>query len=309
MLSASARVQERLKEIRGDAPRRSKNVRALAGFAEHSDCNLATLAFASDVDLDRLLLKTQFQAPFGQSPFAFRRGRTFEEILRSKNYAAAIDLFRKELGFPIGDVRIANLRDSFPKNKAGMLLRAQETRRHLERILRADPKAANLIDGAVLPATIGGVRAFFEADALAARSAGKLHVAEVKSFPKVDDRIDRDKLASALDQVAVYVLLVQEIVLQLGGDPNQFVSDLALLITPKNVGMMPTLSRKPIGDRIARVKKLLSAVPPVSDVAAAAPPAFRSGRSPMWRHPKRKDSPHFTSSRTRWAPPTRKAAW
>ncbi|MCI0638673.1 MAG: hypothetical protein L0Y70_06335 [Gemmataceae bacterium] len=48
-------------------------------------------------------------------------------------------------------------------------------------------------------------------------------------------------------------------------------SDLALLITPKNVGMTPTLSQKRIGDRIARVKKLLGAVPPVADVAADAP--------------------------------------
>lgn len=207
--TVSAHVQRHLEEIRGDAPRRSKNVRALAAYADHSDCNLATLAFASDVDLDRLLLKTQFEAPFGQSPFAFRRGLTFEQILRNRNYAAVIDILRKEMGFPVADVKIVNLRDGYPKTSVGMLLRAQETRGQLERILKADPAAANLIDGAVLQASVGGVRAFFEADALAARSAAQLHVAEVKSFPKVDDRIDRDKLASALDQVAVYILLVQ----------------------------------------------------------------------------------------------------
>jgi hypothetical protein len=275
--STSAHVLRRLEEIRGDAPRRSKNVRALAAYADHSDCNLATLAFASDVDLDRLLLKTQFEAPFGPSPFAFRRGLAFEQILRNKNYAAVIDILRKEMSFPVADVRIVNLRDGYPKTSVGILIRAQETRSQLERILKADPDAANLIDGAVLQASVGGVQAFFEADALAARSAAQLHVAEVKSFPKVDDRIDRDKLASALDQVAVYILLLQETVLQLGGDPDRFVSDLALLITPKNVGMTPTLSQKRIGDRIARIKKLLEAVPPVADVAAGAPAGISFG--------------------------------
>jgi hypothetical protein len=273
----SAHVERRLQEIRGDAASCSRDVRALAAYADHGDCNLATLAFASDVNLDKLLLKTQFEAPFGQSPFAIRRGLAFEQILRNKNYAAVIDLLRNEMGFPLADVKIANLRDVYPKTKIGMRLRAQETRRQLERILTGDPTAANLIDGAVLEARVGGVSAFFEADALAARSSAQMHVAEVKSFPKVDDRIDRDKLGSALDQVAVYISLVQETVMQLGGDPDRFVSDVALLITPKNVRMTPTLSRKRIGDRIARVKKLLAAVPPVADVAAAAPAGISFG--------------------------------
>jgi hypothetical protein len=273
----SARVERRLEVIRGGAPRRSPTVRALAGFADHTDCNLASLAFTAGVDLDHLLDKTRLEAPFGQSPFAFRRGLAFEQLLRDKNYAAVIHLLRTEMLFPLSDVRIVNLREGYPKNTAGMRMRESETRAQLERILRHHPEAPNLIDGAVLQTSIGGLPAFFEADALAARSAEQLHVAEVKSFPCVDDRIDRDKLAAALDQVAVYLVLVRDALRLLGGDPDRLVSDLALLITPKNVGLSPTLSKKPIGPRIHRIQKLLGAVPRVADVAEATPPGLSFG--------------------------------
>jgi hypothetical protein len=273
----SIRLERRLEEIRAGAPRRSPTVRALAAYADHTDCNLATLAFAACVDLDHVLAETRLEPPFGQSPFAFRRGLIFEQILRDKNYAALINLLRTEMGFPLTDVRIVNLRDGYPRTKAGMFLRAQETRAQLKRIIKGHPAAPNLIDGAVLRTSIGGRMAFFEADALATRSAGQLHGAEVKSFPKVDDRIDSDKLAAALDQDAVYVLLVREEILRLGGDPNQLLSDLALLITPKNVNMTPTLSKKWIGSRIARVEKLLAAVPHVAEVAAATPVGLSFG--------------------------------
>src|SRR5205085_11231243 len=60
--------------------------------------------------------------------------------------------------------------------------------RHLIRtMLENDPHAPNLIDGAVFTASIGGVTAYFEADAVAARSSGPIHVGEVKSFPVVDE--------------------------------------------------------------------------------------------------------------------------
>src|SRR5207249_2710689 len=67
-------VEQRLAAIRGVAPRRSPNVRVLAGYAQHTNCNLATLGFAAGVNFDRLLVKTRFQMPFGQSPFAIGRG-------------------------------------------------------------------------------------------------------------------------------------------------------------------------------------------------------------------------------------------
>jgi hypothetical protein len=60
-------------------------------------------------------------------------------------------------------------------------------------MLRDDPAAYNLIDGGVLTTSVGGVRAYFEADALAAGAHGPVRIGEVKSFPVVDDRGDPEK--------------------------------------------------------------------------------------------------------------------
>jgi hypothetical protein len=45
-----------------------------------------------------------YQAPFGQSPFAFSRGTNFERMVRANNYAATLDLLRTKMGFAVTDV-------------------------------------------------------------------------------------------------------------------------------------------------------------------------------------------------------------
>ena len=264
-------------KICGGASRRSATVRVLATYSQHTDCNLATLGFSAGVDFDRLLTGTRLQAPFGQSPFAFRRGFAFEKFLRADNYAATAEVLREEMRYPSSGIRVVNLREPYPATAASMPLRARDTREILERIIRGDRSAPDLVDGAVLSATIGGRSAFFEADALAARAGVQMRVAEVKSFPKVDGRVDPEKLGAALDQVAIYILLTREEVLHLGGVPDRLVSDLALLITPLNVGMVPTLSIQRVANRIARIEKLLRSVPRVEDVAAAVPAGLSFG--------------------------------
>jgi hypothetical protein len=152
-----------------------------------------------------------------------------------------------------------------------MLLRADETRHLIGRILRGERDAPNLIDGAVLTATIGGARAYFEADALAARFDGPIYAGEVKSFPVVDGRPEPDKLGPALDQVAVYILLTQGVVASLGGDPDQAVSTNAMLIAPRNVSLTPTLEVQDVAARVRRVDMLLRRPLPVVEMAGALP--------------------------------------
>jgi hypothetical protein len=276
-MSTTITLEQRLNEIRGGAAERSPNVRVLAAYAQNTDCALAGLAFAARVNLDRLLRGTRFQAPFGQSPFAFQRGHAFEERLRANGYEATLDLLRAELKDPLAPPLTENLRGKHPATRAGMLLRQRDTRALLELILKGDPAAPHLIDGAGLRGSVGGLDAFFEADALAARAGGQIRVAEVKSFPKVDERVDADKLGAALDQVAIYILLTREEVARLGADPLRWVSDVALLITPRNVGMQPTLSVKEVAPRVARAEKLLAGVPRVKDVIASIPSGLSFG--------------------------------
>jgi hypothetical protein len=276
-MTTAARLERRLEEIRGGAPRRSPTVRALASYAQHTDCKLAALGFAAGVNFDRLLAGTRFQAPFGQSPFAIGRGLAFEKLLRANHYAAALDLLRGLPGFPRTAARVVNLRDGYPAGAGRMPLRARDTAALLKRIVRGDPAAPHLIDGAVLRALVGGQVAYFEADALAALAGGEIRGAEVKSFPKVDDRVDPDKLGAALDQVAIYICLTREEVLGLGGDAERLVSDRALLITPRNVGMTPTLSEQRVEARVRRAGRLLASIPGAADVAASVPAGVSFG--------------------------------
>ena len=274
--SGVSQLESRLAAIRAGAPRRSPTVRVLASYAGHADCRLATLGFAAGVDFDRLLARTTYEAPFGQSPFAFSRGVAFERLIAERGYAATLDLLRMKLGFTIGDARIIDLRRAYPKNKDGMRLRASQTRILVRQLVNSHAAAPNLIDGAVLQTSIGGIPARFEADALAARFGGPIHVGEVKSFPVVDGRADPDKLGAALDQIAIYILLTKRLVTEVGGDAG-LVSPIGLLITPLNVGLKPTLSKKDVSRNITRMERLLASVPDVRSITEALPSAVNFG--------------------------------
>ncbi len=216
-------------------------------------------------------------SPFGQSPFAIGRGLAFEKLLRRDDHLLARELLAGVLGVAAADARVVNLRQGYPKSSDGMRQRGDATLDLLRRILAGDPAAPHLIDGAVLSAPVGGMPAYFEADALAARSRVEVRVAEVKSFPKVDERVDPEKLGAALDQVSVYLLLLRTAVALLGGDPERLVSDRALLITPRNVGLQPTLSEQRVSARMGRIQKLLDKLPQTADIVAAAPAGLSFG--------------------------------
>jgi hypothetical protein len=144
------------------------------------------LALATRTDLDRICEGTYFEVAFGQDPQAFQRGEMFERRVKEPAYGALIKLLREKADFPLTSVRIEDLRSRTPPNTEGLKQRAAETRRLLRLIARNSPDAPNIIDGAVLSCRIAGQTAFYEADSLAAAAGGKLHVAEVKSFPITD---------------------------------------------------------------------------------------------------------------------------
>lgn len=265
-------LERRLAAIRGGGKRVSPSVRVLAAYARHTDCPLATLGFAAGVDFDRLLAGTALASPFGQSPFAINRGLAFERRLRADGHALALQLLRDPLGLP-ADAKAVDLRGGFPAGPARMPARAAATADRLRAALAGDPAAPRLLDGAVLPAAVGGLPAHFEADLLAAPPAAPLRVGEVKSFPRVDGRVDADQLGAALDQAAVYVHLARGAVDRLGGKPER-VDDRAFVVTPHNVGLTPVVSEVNVAGRVRRVERVLAAVPAAADVAAAAPPGL-----------------------------------
>ncbi len=259
-----------LSALAAGAPSRRPNVRSLAMFAANSTCRLATLGFAARVDFDTILAGTRYQAPYGQSPFAFRRGNRFEEGLRQDGHAPMLGLLRDALGYDVVDARVENLRQGFGRGPNVMQARADRTAVLVGDILAGKRGAPNLLDGAVLGRVVGGQAAFFEADAVAARFAEPIHAGEIKSFPTVDGQADPDKVGAAIAQVAIYILLLRELVDRTGGDPNVVSGD-ALLITAKNTGLQPTITVKPVGREVDRARRILDDAPSADDIASSLP--------------------------------------
>lgn len=256
--------------IRGRAPAMRPNVRRLAAFASVHTCPTAAVAFAARVDTNRVLAGTDAQMPFGQSPFAIGRGVAFEELLRRHGYAGLRQVLGEGLHEDFSVAAIENLREGYPPNHTGLAMRAAVTRSRMAEIVSGPPEPI-VLDGAVLRADVGGLPAYFEADEMAIGVAGQILVGENKSWPIVDGRpTDEDALGAALDQAATYVLLGRRALAEQGVDPGLLADDV-VLVTPRNTGLAPVLHRQPAASRVRRIERLLSAVPQVSDIAAAVP--------------------------------------
>jgi len=238
-------------------------VRTLAKYAANSSCRLATLGFAARVDFDKLLAGTRFAAPFGQSPFAFRRGNRFEETLRENGHAPLLGLLGEALDYDTANARVENLRKGAGRT---MEDRSVRTRALVKEIVSGKRGAPNLLDGAVLSRSIGGTMAYFEADAVAAHFERPIHAGEIKSFPTVDGQADPDKMGAAIAQVSIYILLLRELAEEVGGKADQ-VTDQALVITAKNTGLQPTIVVKSVGREIDRAARILAQAPTADQLA------------------------------------------
>jgi hypothetical protein len=261
-----------LDRVRGRAPSIQANVRRLAAFANVHSCPTAAVAFAARVDTNKVLAGTSMQMPFGQSPFAIGRGVAFEALLRQHGHAELRRVLTEGLGTDFTFAGIENLREGYPPNRDGLIVRASVTRSRMAEIAEGPPEPV-VLDGAVLRADIGGLPGFFEADEMAIGVGGQIIVGENKSWPVVDGRpTDEDALGAALDQAATYVLMGRRTLEQSGVDPARM-SDSVVLVTPRNTGLAPALHRQDVSARIRRIERLLSAVPDVQETAASTPPS------------------------------------
>ena len=259
--------------LRGRAPERSHDVTRLRSFAETSICPTAAVAFAAGIDTEEFLAGTDLSIPYGQAPQAIRRGTQFEARLKADNYRRLIQTLQPVIDFPETDPRIVNLRAQHQRNRLGLIKRAEATSDLLGRIAVGDDTSPNLIDGAVFVAQIGGRECFFETDALAIGSAGTLSVAEIKSFPLVDGRADAEKVAAALDQAALYVMLASDTLGALGLPTERVQRDVQLIL-PRNVGLQPELVQRDVTSREQRARELVLRAPTINDVLPEVPPGY-----------------------------------
>lgn len=261
-------TQAVLDRIRGAHKTVRPSVSRLAAFANVHQCPTATVAFAAGVDTNRLFAGSDYQMPFGQSPFAIGRGLGFEGLLRAQGHAELRRVLGEGLGVDFSAAGIHNLRDGYTPDLKGLKRKAKTTKAHLLSIAGSTGVDAVVIDGAVLRTDVGGIESYLEADEVAIGVDGQIVVGENKSWPIVDHRpTDPDALGSALDQAATYILLTRRTLEAAGLDPS-VVSGEAILITPTNTGLTPTLHRQDVEVRVRRANRLLGSVPHVDDIAA-----------------------------------------
>ena len=257
-------VRAKLERLAKGARRSSTNARALAAMADNPACHARRVLDAAGVDKTSLAKTVGKAPPAEQSPFAIVRGNRFEEDVKADGYKVIVDLLRQN-NFPVGEVIYRNLRDELPI-KPGMAKeardkvlarRAEETRKIVVDMAREAPGALQLIDGGAMQWNYGGVTARLEADGIAWRLGGRLHVIEIKSFPIVDGQADPDKVGSAARQAAVYVAALRDLLEDEGLDPD-LVSTRILLVCPKNTSLFPTARVIPVERQVRALRRMLA---------------------------------------------------
>ncbi len=284
------RLERRLAGLRGDAPPRSLDARALAALAANPGCGRRAVLDAAGVDKTALAARLGRPAPFGQSPFAISRGLGFERRVTADGCAELLELLRTMLrlpapfGLPDDDapVEFADLVTDH-RLPAG---RVASTR---EALLKATarPGVWTVLDHPLLRLEVAGSVAHLEPDLIVVRPDGRWTVVEIKSFPILDGGAEPAKVGAAARQAAVYVLALRETAAELAGvaadrDPYAEPGGLAgapdttaLLVCPKDFSNRPTAApvdvRKPMAvtrrqlDRLTRIERLLDALPPGTD--------------------------------------------
>ena len=272
-------LAQRLAELRGPAPQRSLNARALAALAANPGCRRRAVLDAAGVDKSALAQRLGRPAPFGQSPFAIARGTIFEARLKSDGYAALLEPLRRHLGLPADGGAPPAVPDLL--RRSGPAVRAERTAQALAQAA-ADPAAWTLLDHPMLRLTVAGGPAYLEPDAVVVHD-GRCTVVEIKSFPVLDGGADPAKVGAAARQAAVYVLALQEAAAALAGavvDPAPYAVQAfpgspelsVLLVCPKDFSNRPTAVAVDIRRELATTRRQLARMTGVAGLLDALPP-------------------------------------
>jgi len=285
-------LEQRLATLRGGAPQRGLDARALAALAANPGCRRRAVLDAAGVDKAALATRLGHPAAFGQSPFAIGRGLAFERRVTADGCTELLALLRRHLALPApynqadddSPVEIPALVTD-PKRPAE---RIASTRAALTRAA-ARPGVWTLLDHPLLRLDVAGSAVHLEPDVIAVRPDGRWTVVEIKSFPILDGSADPAKVGAAARQAAVYVLALRATAADIAGSDARDSSPYrepeglagaptatALLVCPKDFSNRPTAAaidvRKAMAvtrrqlDRLTLIEQLLDALPPGTHV-------------------------------------------
>lgn len=263
--------------FRGDFPRQPLNARRVAGALEAPGCKRRTALDAAAVNLDKLGSLISGAPRDRQSPFALTRGNQFEKQVTDNGMADIIALARTHLNLEIPEVRQRDLsasaiREAYPGVAPSKMneLRARLTRQSAEEMLTEPTHAYNLIRHAMTRLDFGGEPVYLEQDVLAFAVDGRLHVVEIKSYPRIDGRADAVKASATVRQTAVYVLSLQELVVEIGAPPD-IVDTTTMIVLPENLSFRPTAVTRDIDMYVRRLRRQLTLVPRAEDIIDTLP--------------------------------------
>ena len=224
-----------LNRLRGNEPRQPYSARKITALTVNPGCERRAVIDAAGVDKMKLARRLGNPAPFGQSPLAITRQRTFADQLKAYGYAELVTLLRSELGVPVAEAGVADL-NSVGGNE-DVAPRAAESR-NLLRAIAQDRESRLILDHPILTLDVAGTTAHLEPDAVSHRIDDQLYVVLIRSFAAVDGQADPGKVAEAAKQAAVYVLALRETLRSVGVEAD-LVSDRFLLVLPKDFSNRP----------------------------------------------------------------------
>ncbi len=271
----------RLESFRGEFPLQPLNARRIAGALEAPGCERRTALDAARINLDKLASLVSGLPMDRQSPFAIARGNQFEQQVVANGMAEVVSLARRHLDLEIPEVRqhdlsASALKEAYPGVTGSKMneLRATLTRQRALEMLNDPTHAPNLIRHAMTRLDFGGETVYLEQDVLAFAVNGRIHVIEIKSYPRIDGRADPVKASATVRQTAVYVLSLQQLMLEIGAS-RDLVNTTTLIVLPENLSFRPTAVPIDIDMQVRRLQRQLATVPRAAEILDAVPVGIR----------------------------------
>ncbi|MER7540565.1 hypothetical protein ABTX77_38230 [Streptomyces sp. NPDC097704] len=259
----------RLAVLRGPRPPQEYTARKITALTTNPACARRAVLDAAGVDKASLARRLGHEPRFGQSPFAIRRERSFEALVKWGGYAELIRLLREQLGTPVEEAAVADLNEVGGDDSLGR--RARETRSLLARLASGDDERL-ILDRPVLSLEVAGQTAHVIPQALSHRTGGQFYVVEIRSFPAIDGQANPTAVAQTTKQAAVSVLALRRTFDELGLDPGT-ISHRFLLICPKDFSNRPYGRLIDLRQELQSLQFQLSRLRRADDLAEALSPS------------------------------------
>ncbi|MFF4772123.1 hypothetical protein ACFY05_04630 [Microtetraspora fusca] len=264
---------ERLDALRGGAAPVDHNARTVAALAGNPGCDRRAVLDAAGISKRDTAVHLGHPAPFGQSPFALARARSFEELVKADRCAHLLRLLRETLGLPIPAIAYVDIPQA--GGQATRELRHARTRKELrlaaESAVRDGSGDGTLVDHPLLTLPVAGHEVYLDPAVLAVQAGGRFHIVEIKSFAVIDGAADSAQVAAASRLSAVYVYALKAMFAAEGIDPG-LVSHEVVLVCPKDFANHPTATLLDVRLQLAALRRQLSRLTRIDRILDRLPP-------------------------------------